>query len=71
MSTAASVSTPASRLALLRRLHRQRGAAPSRDDLTVIAYAVVLLVLVLGVPLARGAVLLLASAEVSLSLIHI
>lgn len=69
MSTAASVSTPASRLALLRRLHRQRGAAPSRDDLTVIAYAVVLLVLVLGVPLARGAVLLLASAEVSTALV--
>ncbi|GAA4384919.1 hypothetical protein GCM10023167_06190 [Brevibacterium pityocampae] len=63
------MSTPASRLALLRRLHRQRSAAPSRDDLTVIAYAAVLLGLVLGVPLARGAVLLLASAEVSTALV--
>lgn len=61
--------TADSRLALLRRLHRQRGAAPTRDDITVIAYAVVLLVLVLGVPLVRGAVLVLASPEASAALL--
>lgn len=71
MSSAVTAGTAGSRLALLRRLHRQRGAAPSRDELTVIAYAVVLLVLVLGVPLARSAVLLLATAEVSTALVSV